>query len=416
MTRTIHRLGTVKINALKTPGYYGDGGGLYLRVRPGGSKSWVFRFTVAGRKRDGGLGRYPTITLAKARELAEECRRLVACGVDPVEQRREEREVVAARAAKAMMFEACAKAYIEAHEAGWKSDKHHRQWRASLGTYVFPIIGVAPVDAIDTTMVLTVLTPIWNSKPETASRVRGRIELVLDWAKARGYRDGENPARWRGHLQHMLAPKKKLRQVEHLAALPYDEIGELMAELRERTSIAARALEFLILTAARTNEALGATWDEIDLHTKKWTIPAQRMKGGREHRVPLCPRAVHIVKEMAEIRLNEYVFPGIKPGRGLSHMTMLMMLRRMGYADCTIHGFRSTFRDWAAECTTVPREIAEAALAHVTGSAVERAYRRGDALEKRRVLMEQWAVHCQQTPSAKVVQFRKPNDMTQLRG
>jgi len=407
MTRTIHRLGTVKINALKTPGYYGDGGGLYLRVRPGGSKSWVFRFTVAGRKRDGGLGRYPTITLAKARELAEECRRLVACGVDPVEQRREEREVVAARAAKAMMFEACAKAYIEAHEAGWKSDKHHRQWRASLGTYVFPIIGVAPVDGIDTTMVLTVLTPIWNSKPETASRVRGRIELVLDWAKARGYRDGENPARWRWHLQHMMAPKKKLRQVEHLAALPYDEIGELMAELRERTSIAARALEFLILTAARTNEALGATWDEIDLHTKLWVIQAERMKGGTTHRVPLSPHAVAIVKEMASIRQNDFVFPGAKQGRPLSSMSLAMLLRRMGRGDITVHGFRSSFRDWAAETTNFPNHVVEMALAHAIGNKVEAAYRRGDMFDKRKRLMDVWATFCARRTSANVVPLRR---------
>ncbi len=401
MTRTIHRLGTVKINALNRRGYHADGGGLYLRVRPGGSKSWVFRFTVAGRKRDGGLGRYPTINLAEARELAEQCRRLVAAGVDPIEQRAAERT----KAAKAMTFEACAREYVAAHEPAWKNAEHRRQWHTTLADCVYPVIGSLPVAAVDTAGVLNVLTPIWTSKPETASRVRGRIELVLGWAAAKGYRDGANPAAWRGHLQHILPAMRKLRSVEHHAALPYNEIGTLMATLREQTSITARALEFLILTATRTGETLGARWDEVNLDTRMWVIPGARMKGARPHRVPLCLRAVQIIEEMSTIRQNEYVFPGRK-GR-ISKMPMANMLRRMGYADCTIHGFRSTFRDWAAECTTVPREIAEAALAHVTGSAVERAYRRGDALEKRRELMAAWATSCDRRPSAKVVLLRR---------
>ena len=407
MGRSIHRLTAVKANALKRAGYHADGGGLYLRIKDGGSKSWVFRYMIAGRRRDAGLGRYPTINLAKARELAETCRRLVAGGVDPIERRNEEREAERAAAAKAITFEECAKAYIEAHEVAWTNDKHRQQWRRTLADYVYPVVGSLPVAAVDTAGVLNVLTPIWNEKTETASRVRGRIELVLDWAKTKGYRDGPNPALWRRHLQHTLPAKRKEHQVEHLAALPFDEIGTLMAALREQTSVGVRALELLILTAARTGETLGARWDEIDIDNMMWTIPSTRMKGGREHRVPLSPRAGAILKEMAEIRQNEFVFPGMKQGRPLTETTLRAVLKRIGYNSITVHGLRSTFRDWAGECASVPREIAEAALAHATGSAVERAYRRGDAFEKRRKLMEQWGTFCGHPADADVVPLRR---------
>ena len=406
MGRSIHKLSVVKINALKAQGTYGDGGGLYLRVKDGGSKSWVFRFAIAGRKREAGLGRYPAVGLAAAREHAEECRRLVAGGVDPIERRKEECEAKRTATAKAITFEACAKAYITAHEPAWRNEKHRRQWHTTLGQYVYPKIGALPVAAIDTAGVLNVLMPIWTAKPETASRVRGRIELVLDWATVQGYRDGANPARWRGHLQHTLPAKRKLQPVTHLAALPFDEIGTLMAALREQTSIGTRALELLILTATRTGETLGARWDEIDIDNMMWTIPRTRMKGGREHRVPLSARSIAILKEMAEIRQNEFIFPGMKQGRSLTETTLRAVLRRLGYSSITVHGFRSTFRDWAGECTSVPREIAEAALAHVTGNAVERAYRRGDAFEKRRVLMQQWGTFCERRESAKVIPLR----------
>ncbi len=408
MGRSIHRLTAVRANALKRAGYHADGGGLYLRIKDGGSKSWVFRYMIAGRRRDAGLGRYPTINLAKARELAETCRRLVAAGVDPIEQRNEEREAERAAAAKAITFEECAKAYIEAHEPAWRNEKHRGQWRTTLGQYVYPKIGTLPIAAIDTAGVLNVLTPIWTAKPETASRVRGRIELVLNWARAQGYRDGANPALWRGHLQHTLPARRKLQPITHHAALPFDQISDLMAALCAQTSIGARALEFLILTATRTGETVGARWDEIDIDNVMWTIPGTRMKGGREHRVPLSPRAVAILKDLAEIRQNEFVFPGMKQGRSLTETTLRIALKRLGYNSTTVHGLRSTFRDWAGERTSFPREIAEAALAHVTGNAVERAYRRGDAFEKRRVLMQQWGTFCERRDSANVVPLRWP--------
>jgi integrase len=405
--RFIHKLSVTKVKTIKKEGCHGDGGGLYLRVKSGGTKSWTFRYMLAGRRRDAGLGSYPAVGLAKARELAEESRRLLAGGIDPIERRATERAAERAAAAKAMTFQECAKAYVGAHEAGWRNAKHRQQWRNTLATYVYPALGAKSVQDIDTETVLTVLDPIWLTKPETASRVRGRIEVILDWAKVKGYRDGENPARWRGHLQIMLSPKTKVRRVKHHAALPYNEVGTFMAELREQTSIGAKALEFTILTAARTGEALGATWDEIDLVAKMWTIPAHRMKGGCAHRVPLSIRATAILKKMTEIRQGEYVFPGMKEGRPLSDMTLTMLLRRMGHDQITVHGFRSTFRDWAAECANTPNHIAEMALAHTIGDRVEASYRRGDLLEKRKRLMDDWATFCARQPTAKVVPLRR---------
>ena len=405
MGRSIHRLTAVKVNALKRPGYHADGAGLYLKIQDGGSRSWVYRFMLNGRRRDCGLGKHPAISLAHARQLAEDCRRVVASGVDPIEQRAAERAAERAKAANQMTFEQCGREFFGAHEPAWTNAEHRRQWLATLASYVFPLIGPQPVAAVDTAAVLNVLTPIWNEKPETANRIRGRIETVLDWAKTKGYRDGENPARWRGHLQHTLPATRKLQPIVHFAALPYHEVGDLMAALREQTSITARALEFLILTASRAGEVRGARWDEIDVDDSMWVLPPGRMKSGRKHRVPLSPRAIAIVMEMAEVRQSEFVFFGTKLGRAISRNTMTVLVHRMGY-ECTTHGFRSTFRDWAGECTSFPREIAEAALAHVTGNAVERAYRRGDAFEKRRVLMEQWAVFCERRDSANVIPLR----------
>jgi integrase len=359
-----------------------------------------------GRRRDCGLGTYPETSLAKARQLAEDCRRLVAAGVDPIENRNHTREALRAKAVKVPTFAECAKAYIAAHEPGWKNPTHRRQWRATLATHVFPTIGNTPVDVIDVAAVLRALTSFWQEKPETASRVRGRIELILDWAGVQGYRNGDNPARWRGHLQHALSPTAKLHPRVHFAALPYDQVGDLMAALREQSDIRAKALEFLVLTATRTGETLGGRWDEIDIDNKILVIPAQRMKGGREHRVPLSLRALQIVEEMATIRQSDYIFPGWKQGKPLSPTALRRILKRLGY-DTTTHGLRSSFRDWCDECTNTPWEIAEGALAHIVGTTVQRSYRRTDALEKRRKLMEQWAVYCEQAPSAKVVPFRR---------
>jgi integrase len=398
MARTLNRLPAVTVASRKKPGYYADGGNLYLRVAPGGSKGWIFRFTIGGRTRDAGLGSYPAVSLVEAREEADKCRRQVAAGIDPIEARNAQHAALRVEAAQAMTFEQCAKAYIASHEAGWKNDKHRAQWRSTLATYVNPVVGALPVKAIDTGLVMAILEPIWTAKPETASRVRGRIEVILSWAKVRGYRDGENPAQWRGHLDHLLPAKSKVRKVMHHSALPYADMPKFIRLLREQSSHSARALEFLILTASRTSEALGVVWSEIDLQRRLWTIPADRMKAGKEHRVPLSGRAREILSEMAEARHSDFVFPGTKLGRPLSQMALAMLLRRMGYGHVTVHGFRSTFRDWAAECTAFPGEAAEMALAHAVSDAVEAAYRRGDMLEQRRNLMQAWAEYCLEPP------------------
>jgi integrase len=392
MSRGLHRLSAVTVASRKHTGYYADGGGLYLRVAPGGSKGWIFRFARRGRTRDAGLGSYPTVSLGMAREQAEQCRRLLTAGIDPIEARREERAAGGEVAANAHTFKHCAEAFIESHEAGWRNDKHRQQWRNTLKTYAYPIMGNLPVKEVDTELVLKALAPVWKEKPETASRLRQRIERVLSWAKVRGYREGENPATWRGHLDHLLPTKSKVRRVKHHAALPYREMPAFLAALRGETSTSARALEFLILTTMRTEETLEAVFNEVEGNV--WTVPAERMKTDEEHKVPLPPRALVILKEMAAIRQSEFIFPGMKPGRPLSNMAMLKLLDRMGYGHITVHGFRSTFRDWAAEETNFAREVAEKALAHKIPNAVEAAYRRGDLFEKRRKLMLAWAAFC----------------------
>lgn len=389
------------IERLKTPGLTADGGGLYFRVTPTGGRSWVFRYMVDGRRRDMGLGPYPDITLAAAREKATTLRRQKLDGVDPLAAKAATRGAARLAAAKAMTFRQCAEAYIGAHKAGWKNPKHAKQWPSTLETYVYPVFGEVPVAGIDTALVTKSIEPIWTTKPETASRVRGRIESILDWATARGFREGENPARWRGHLENLLPTKMKIHRVEHHAALPYAEIGAFMTELRKQKGLAAQALRFAILTAARTGEVLGATWLEIDLSNHLWTIPAERMKAGKEHRVPLSAEAVAILSEIRSTvhDINGAGFPDNRIFR-LSNMALLMLLRRMGRSNLTTHGFRSTFRDWAAEQTNFPSEVAEMALAHSVSDKVEAAYRRGDLFEKRRQLAEEWAKFCGAPPAA----------------
>jgi integrase len=394
VTQAIHRLSAVKAASLKQRGMYADGGGLYLQVSANGSRSWIFRFKQNGRSRDMGLGSLTAVSLAAAREIAADCRRKRSAGLDPIENRKAERLQAQLSTARSMTFDQCRDAFIEAHNSAWGNAKHRAQWTNSLTTYVGPVFGPMPIQSVDVALVTKVLEPIWSTKPETASRVRGRIERVLDWAKVRGFRQGENPARWRGHLDALLPAHNKVRKVKHHAALPYAQIGAFMAALRTREAVAARALEFTILTAARTGEVLGARWDEIDFQAKVWVVPPNRMKSGREHRVPLSLLAISVLEEMQARHQEDLVFPGDRRGKPLSNMAMLMMLRRMDRADLTAHGFRSTFRDWAAECTNFPAEVAEAALAHVVGDKVEAAYRRGDLFEKRRRLMEAWAVYC----------------------
>lgn len=393
MARTIGRLNALKVDRARRPGMYADGGGLYLRVTDNGTKNWVFRFMLNGRTRWMGMGPLHTVGLAEARNRAAGFRLQRHDGVDPIEARRAERLETRLNAAKALTFEECAARYIASHKAGWRNPKHAAQWEATLATYAGPVLGGLSVQAIDIALVLKVLQPIWTTKPETAGRVRGRIEAILDWAKVCGYRAGENPARWRGHLDKLLPARSKVRKVEHHAALPYAELPGFLVSLREQEGTAARALEFAILTAARTGEVIGARWSEIDLLDKTWTLPAARMKAGREHRVPLSARALAILEEMQRHRHAEesFVFPGAKPDGPLSNMAFLMLLRRMGRGELTAHGFRSTFRDWAADRTNFPAEVAEMALAHTVSGKVEAAYRRGDLFEKRRRLMDAWA-------------------------
>jgi integrase len=345
MARQIGKLSHLAVSRATKRGYLSDGGGLYLQITASGAKSWVFRYREAGRLRELGLGAAHTFTLAEARKRATEQRKLRADGIDPIEHRHAQRSKAKLDAAKAMTFRQCAQAYMDAHRKAWKNDKHAAQWPASLTTYAYPVFGDLPVASIDVALVTKALEPIWQSKTETASRLRGRIETVLDWATARGYRHGDNPARWRGHLDKLLPARAKVQRVEHHAALPYAEIGAFMAQLREQEGMSALALQFLILTATRTSEVLNATWAEINLDSAVWTIPADRMKARREHRVPLSKPTIALLRQLSAHRIGDFIFPSAKPSRPLSNMAMLKLLERMGRADLTVHGFRSTFRD-----------------------------------------------------------------------
>lgn len=383
------------VQTQKIPGSYADGLGLYLQVARGGSKSWILRFQRDGRRRELGLGSVDTVSLAEARDKAAEARKQLQAGTDPIEARRAERAKAETEEAKVITFRQAGDRYIQGHKVAWRSPKSLDAWTHTLMDFVYPVFGAVPVDQVNVGMVLKAIEPIWAKKSETASRVRGRIETILDWAAARGYRKGDNPARWRGHLENLLPAPRKVRRVEHLAALPYAELAEFMVQLRAEDGIGARALEFTILTAGRTGEVIGARWSEINLAERLWTIPGDRMKGGREHRVPLSAPAIAVLERMAEIRLGDFVF-GSSAHRPVSNMVMLMLLRRMKRPELTVHGFRSTFRDWAAERTNFPAEVAEMALAHAVGDKVEAAYRRGSMFEKRRQLADAWARYCSQ--------------------
>jgi integrase len=381
------------------PGKYSDGGNLYLIVSGTGSRKWVLRFTWRGKAKEMGLGSAASVPLADARERAASARRKIAQGLNPIDERK--------RTGDVPTFGEMADDVREALSAGFRNEKHKAQWKSTLETYAAPL-RAKPVDTIATDDVLAVLKPIWTTKAETASRVRGRIEKVLDAAKAKGFRNGENPARWRGHLDHLLPRPSKLARGHH-AAMPYEDVAAFVAKLRKREATSALALELCILTAARSGEILGMRWPEIDLDKKIWTVPANRMKAGREHRVPLSSRAVTILRKLEKLKTGEFVFPGQARSKPLSNMAMEMVLRRMKVEDATVHGFRSSFRDWAGNVSNFPREVTETALAHVIGDKAEQAYRRGDALEKRRKLMEAWAAYCEPRHSTNVVQIRKRN-------
>jgi integrase len=393
MGKQVNKLSARAVATVSKPGRHSDGGGLYLNVTESGAKSWLFMYKVAGRRREMGLGPARDVPLARARERAVDARRHLLAGRDPLAMRAKR---------QTMTFGEAAEALLESMSPSWRNAKHRAQWVMTLRVYGAPLAKL-PVTDVMTDDVLRVLKPLWFAKAETASRLRGRIERVLDFAKARGVRSGENPARWRGHLDAILPKRPKLTRGHH-KAMPFADVPGFMDALREMEGVAPKALKFTILTAARSGEVLGARWDEIDLDAKLWTVPATRMKGAREHRVPLSGHAVAIVKEMAKVRTSDFVFPGLKPGKPLSGMEKLL---RRAKADVTVHGYRSAFRDWAGERTSFPREIAEAALGHLVGDAVERAYRRGDALDKRRKLMDAWASFCSSSGGANVVAFAK---------
>jgi integrase len=395
MALTAHR-----IRSLTKPGLYGDGGNLYLQVRSPERRSWLFRYTIAGRARSMGLGPAAAVPLAEARDKAEAARRLLRSGIDPREQRDALRTASVIGQSRAISFNDVANRYVAAQEAGWRSARHRRIWRASIANDVTPVIGQLPVAMIDTDLVLRVLEPIWPIKPDTAARVRGRIEMVLSYAIARGWREGPNPAIWRGHLQLMLPARAKLRPVLHFAALDWREAPTFMVALRAQDSISASALEFAILTVARSGEVRNATWDEIDPERAVWMIPGERMKAGKPHRVPLSSRALAVLQSVRLLSAERgLIFPGRPLQRPMSMTTLRSPLRRMGRADLTAHGFRSTFRDWAAESTGHPNHVVEQALAHTIGNQVEAAYRRGDLFAKRVLLMDDWAAYLEQPES-----------------
>lgn len=393
MAKKIHRLTALQVKQITNPGWYADGQGLYLQVSQSGSKSWVYRYQKAGKERRHGLGPYPSVSLENARRGAEFCRQLRAEGNDPIDYKRQLELNRQLENAKGITFKECALAYIDSHKAGWKNRKHESQWRNTLETYAFPIMGNLSVQHIDVGLVLKVLEPIWFEKTETASRVRQRIENILDWAKVRNHRTDENPARWRGHLEKLLPKRTKVQKVKHFAAMPYNELPDYFRSLRKIDTLAAKTLAFTILTATRSNEAREAKWEEIDLKAKAWIIPDERMKAGRPHRVPLTQECIEILNEVKRLKVNELVFPGLRKGKPISDAALLKHLKQTHH-ELTIHGFRSSFRDWCAEMTNYPGALAEAALAHTLKDKTEAAYQRGDMLDRRRNLMDAWANYC----------------------
>ena len=378
-------LTALKVKSLKKPGKHADRDSLYLNITKGGNKSWIYRYQLDGRRREMGLGSIKNVSLIEARELAADARKLHKRGVDPKTQRDSDE----ARSQN-LTFKECAEAYIESHRIGWKNPKHVSQWSNTLTQYAYPSIGNAAIDKVDTSQVMAILRPIWNTKNETASRVRGRIENILSWATVQGYREGPNPAMWRGHLAMLLPKGSVVQEVKHHAAIPYVDMPKFMNKLAQSKSISASALNFVILTCARTSEVIGAQWNEVWLEEAVWTIPAARMKAGREHRVALSSQAIALLSNLP--REGDWLFVGLKKNSHISNMAMLKFLQSgLQYPDFTVHGFRSTFRDWAAEVSHFPRELAESALAHALTNKVEAAYQRGDLLVKRRAMMQAWA-------------------------
>jgi integrase len=410
MARQIDRLSARRVDSISEPGRYGDGGGLWLQVSRWGTKAWLFRYRRGDNEHALGLGPVCDVSLKAARTKAREFRAMLREHRDPLTERRKQQQESRLQTAGTLTFSEAAKAYVGAVSKQWRNEKHRAQWSSTIDTYAGPVIGDLAIADVDTAQVLRVLEPIWETKTETASRLRGRIEHVLDWATVRGLRTGDNPARWRGHMDKLLPSPRKVAHVTHHPALPYIELPAFMQALRELTGIAPRALEFTILTAARTGEALGAQWDEIDKAAGIWVVPAERMKARREHVVPLSTAAILALDAVRGLH-QALVFPGMRRDRPLSNMAMLGVLKRMGHGELTVHGFRSSFRDWGAETTAYPRDVLEMALAHTIKDKAEAAYRRGALIEKRRRLMEEWARYCATPPSsAKVTALRGDRD------
>ncbi len=406
--KKVKEMSALEVGRLKESGLHAVGGvaGLCLQVLDSGARSWILRLTVGGKRREMGLGGFPDVPLADARRRAREEREKADQGVDPIAARKAASGALRAQRAKAITFKQAAEAYIKAHEPTWRNAKHAEQWSNTLAS-TYPKIGSLSVADIELAHVLSVLEPMWRTRTETATRLRGRIESVLDWATARGHRDGLNPARWRGHLDKLLPAPAKIMKPKHLPAVAVADVGAFMAELRQQASMGAKALEFVILTAARSGEVRGATWEEIDLAEAVWTVPGERMKAAKEHRVPLSPQAVKLLKALPRHAETPYVFPAPRGGQ-MSDMTLVAVMRRMGREEVP-HGFRSTFRDWVAECTNYPNEVAEMALAHVIANKVEAAYRRGDLFDKRRRMMHEWAAFCAKAggSAGKVIPMKK---------
>lgn len=400
MARLIHKLTALEVTKVTKPGLYGDGGGLWLQVSPSGSKSWLFRFTIKGKQLVMGLGAVHTVSLSEARARAKDQRLLLLDNKNPLQARNEARTLEALEQARTVTFDQCAASYIAAKRNGWRNAKHAGQWEATLSTYASPVIGPLPVAAVDTGLVMKVLGPIWNDKTETATRLRGRIESILGWATTSGYRQGDNPARWRGHLENLLAAPNKIAPVKHHASLPWKDAGAFMRELRQREGIAARALEFTILTASRSGSVRLATWAEIG--DGVWTVPAEHMKAHKEHHVPLSDAALSLLASLP--RTGDLIFPGTGYGKPLSDMSLTAVLKRMN-VDATVHGFRSTFRMWCAESVgnNFPRDVCEHALAHRLPDKVEAAYQRGTVFEKRIQLMQAWADYLRQPQAVATV-------------
>jgi len=410
MAKKSEQLTALKVKKLKEAGSYPDGQGLYLQLSQSGNKTWFYRYQKDGKGRKHGLGSYPTVTLDMARKKATACRILRDKGIDPIEYKKQQTLDEELKKLKGVTFEECAINYIDSHKAGWKNRKHEQQWRNTLKTYAYPYIGKLAVKSIDTGLVLKVLEPIWYEKTETATRVRQRIENILDWAKVRKYRTGENPALWRGHLDKTLPKPTKVQKVKHFNAMPYVDVPKYFQKIRKTETLAAKALAFIILTASRNGEARGAMWAEIDLKKGIWELPAERMKADRPHRVPLSKEAIKVLKEAKKFSHDEYVFTGLKKNKPISEAAIRNLIRT-DHSEVTIHGFRSSFRDWCAEMTNYPREVAEAALAHTLKDKTEAAYQRGDIFVKRKKLMDAWANYCLKSDkSAKVVPIKKQSN------